>query len=40
MKAFVVLLVYGLQLSTDVTKNSVLGITGVLGSHLELYNLF
>ena len=38
MKVFVVLLVCGLQPST-VTKNSVLGVAGVLDPPLELYNV-
>ena len=40
MKVFVVLLVCGFQLSTNVTKNSILGVAGVLDPPLELYNLF
>ena len=40
MKVFVVLLVCGLQPSTNVTKNSILGVAGVLDPPLELYNVF
>ena len=40
MKVFVVLLVCGLQPSTNVTKNSTLGVAGVLDPPLELYNVF
>ena len=40
MEVFVVLLVCSLQSSTNVTKNSVLGVTGVLDPPLELYNKF
>ena len=38
MKIFVVLLVCDLQLSI-VTKNSILGVEGVLDPSLELYNV-
>ena len=40
MKFFVVSLVCGLQPSTNVTKNSALGVAGVLDPPLELYNVF
>ena len=40
MKVFVVLLVCGLQPSTNVTKNSALGVAGVLDPPLELYKVF
>ena len=40
MKVFVALLVCGLQPSTNVTKNSILGVVGVLDPPLELYNVF
>ena len=39
MKVFVVLLVCGLQLPTNVTKNSILGVGGLLDQPLELYNV-
>ena len=40
MKVYVVLFVCGLQPLTNVTKNSILGVTGVLDPPLELYNVF
>ena len=40
MKVFVVILVCGLQLSTIVTNNSILGIAKVLDVPRELYNMF
>ena len=40
MKVFVVLLVSGLQPSTNVTKNSVLGAVRVLDLLLEPHNVF
>ena len=40
MKVFVVLLVWGLQPSTNVTKNSILRVAGVLDPPLELYKVF
>ena len=40
MKDFLVLLVCGIQPSTDITKNSILGVAGVLDIPLEFYNVF
>ena len=40
MKVFLVLLVSGLQPSTNVTKNSVLGAVRVLDPPLEPHNVF
>ena len=40
MKVCIVLLVCDLQPSTNATKNSILGVTGVLDPPLGLYNMF
>ena len=40
VKVFVVLLVCDLQPSTNVTKNSILGVAGILDPSVELYNMF
>ena len=37
---FFVALVYGLQPSTNVTENSILGVAGVLDLPLEFYSMF
>ena len=40
VNVFVLLLIYNFQPSTNVTKNSILGVAGVLDPPLELYNVF